>query len=139
MKQSMLALIVTILAVGMGQTGIAHADGLTRTPLMKKDLEGSPGKEVTVFIAQYEPGAKSGKHYHPGQEFIYVVSGHGIMEETGKPPVEMKPGVELYFQSDPLNPSYVHEATDLGGAAEGMKLLVVLITEKGQPLAYPAK
>ena len=60
------------------------------------------------------------------------------MEEVGKPPVEMKPGTELYFLSDPKNPSYVHEAIDLG-QTEGMKLLVVLITEKGQPLAYPPK
>jgi len=117
---------------------IAAADDLTRTVLMKKDLEGSPGKEVTIFIAQCRPGGRSGKHYHPGQEFIHVISGEGIMDETGKPPVEMKPGVQLYFASDPKNPSYVHEATDIG-KTEGMKLLVVLITEKGQPLAYPAK
>jgi hypothetical protein len=50
----------------------------------------------------------------------------------------MKPGTELYFLSDLKNPSYVHEAIDLG-QTEGMKLLVVLITEKGQPLAYPPK
>jgi quercetin dioxygenase-like cupin family protein len=117
----------------------AHAQqGLTRTVIMKKDLESDPKKEVTVFIAQYQPGARSGKHYHPGQEFIYVIEGEGVMEEVGKAPVEMKPGMMLYFQSDPSNPAYVHEATDLGKTA-GMKLLVTLITEKGQPLAYPLK
>ena len=140
MKRMVLTLLVASipLTLAVGASGNAYADDLTRTVLMKKDLEGSPGKEVTIFIAQYKAGAKSGKHYHPGQEFIYVVSGEGSMEETGKPPVEMKPGVELYFQSDPKNPSYVHEAID-HGKTEGMNLLVVLITEKGQPLAYPAK
>jgi quercetin dioxygenase-like cupin family protein len=113
-------------------------EGLTRTVLMKKDLEADPKKEVTVFIAEYKPGAKSGKHYHPGQEFIYVLEGQGVMEEVGKPPVEMKPGMLLYFQSDPANPAYVHEATNLNKTA-GMKLIVTLITEKGQPLAYPLK
>ena len=127
-----LTLFVIAIALLMGVSSrIASADDLTRTVLMKKDLDGSPGKEVTIFIAQYRPGG-------PGQEFIHVISGEGIMDETGKPPVEMKPGVQLYFASDPKNPSYVHEATDIG-KTEGMKLLVVLITEKGQPLAYPAK
>jgi quercetin dioxygenase-like cupin family protein len=129
---------VVVLGILLSQSGVAFADDLTRTVLMKKDLEGAPGKEVTVFLAEYKPGGKSGKHYHPGQEFIYVISGQGSMREAGKPAVEMKPGVVLYFQSDPKNPGYVHEATDLG-QTEGMKLLVILITEKGQPLAYPAK
>jgi quercetin dioxygenase-like cupin family protein len=113
-------------------------EGLTRTVISKKDLEADPKKEVTIFIAEYKPGAKSGKHYHPGQEFIYVLEGHGVMEEVGKASVDMKPGALLYFQSDPSNPGYVHEATNLSNI-EGMKLLVTLITEKGQPLAYPLK
>ena len=139
MKQALRMLVsMVVLGIVIGQGALAYADDLTRTVLMKKDLEGVAGKEVTVFMAEYKPGGKSGRHYHPGQEFIYVVSGNGKMEEVGKPPVDMKPGTVLYFQSDPKNPSYVHEATDLG-TTEGMKLLVILITEKGQPLAYPAK
>ena len=135
---SMGVAVIIFAILGIARPSAAFADDLTRTVLMKKDLEGSPNKEVTVFVAQYKPGGRSGKHYHPGQEFIHVVSGNGRMEEVGKPPAEMTPGTELYFQSDPKDPSYVHEAIDLG-TTEGMKLLVVLITEKGQPLAIPAK
>lgn len=130
----LLAIAIAVLSAGNSKA----QEGLTRTVLMKKDLEADPKKEVTVFIAEYKPGAKSGKHYHPGQEFIYVLEGQGVMEEVGKPPVEMKPGVLLYFQSDPSNPAYVHEATNSSKTA-GMKLVVTLITEKGQPLAYPLK
>jgi quercetin dioxygenase-like cupin family protein len=132
-----LALLSAIVVIAVSERAAAQ-EGLTRTVLMKKDLEADPKKEVTVFIAEYKPGAKSGKHYHPGQEFIYVLEGEGVMEEVGKAPVAMKPGVLLYFQSDPKNPAYVHEATNLSKTA-GMKLVVTLITEKGQPLAYPLK
>ena len=136
-------MLVVALVVGTslhwaGQPSANAQDGLTRTVISKKDLEADPKKEVTIFIAEYKPGAKSGKHYHPGQEFIYVLEGRGVMEEVGKAPVDMKPGVLLYFQSDPSNPAYVHEATNLSNT-ERMKLLVTLITEKGQPLAYPLK
>jgi quercetin dioxygenase-like cupin family protein len=113
-------------------------EGVTRTPILKQDLEADPSKEVTLFIADYKPGAKTGKHYHPGQEFIYVLEGHGVMEEVGKSPVDMKPGGAIYFRSDPKKPTYVHEATNLS-QADGMKLLVILITDKGQPLVYPVK
>ena len=83
-------ILTAVLALGMGITvwlggHVAAQEGLTRTVLMKKDLEADPKKEVTVFIAEYKPGAKSGKHYHPGQEFIYVLEGEGVMEEGRQP------------------------------------------------------
>jgi hypothetical protein len=65
-----------------------------------------------------------------------VLEGHGSMQEVGKSTVEMKPGVSIYFKSDPKKPAYVHEGVNVS-QSEGMKLLVVLITEKGQPHAYP--
>ncbi len=143
MKRLAVLLGVT-LAVGIGAgvigTTVLHAQqpSMKRTPILKTDLEGLPGKEGTMFLAEYEPGARSGKHYHPGHEFIYVLEGSGVMEEVGKPPVAMKPGVAFYFLSSPDKPSYVHEARNLS-TTEPMKLLVVLVTDKGQPLAYPVK
>ncbi len=128
------------IAVGVLGSGMLNAQqpGLTRTVILKTDLEGLAGKEGNMFIAEYKPGARSGKHYHPGHEFIYVLEGHGVMEEVGKPPVDLKPGVGLFFRSDPQKPTYVHEARNLSDA-DGMRLLVVLVTDKGQPLAYPVK
>jgi quercetin dioxygenase-like cupin family protein len=143
MKRIALLLSVT-LAVGIGAGVIgtmvlsAQQPSMKRTPILTTDLEGLPGKQGTMFLAEYEPAARSGKHYHPGHEFIYVLEGSGVMEEVGKPPAVMKPGVAFYFLSSPDNPSYVHEARNLS-TTEPMKLLVVLVTDKGQPLAYPVK
>jgi len=44
--------------------------------------------------------------------------------------------VAIYFQSDLDKPTYVHEGINLS-KTNGMKLLVILITEKGRPLAIP--
>ena len=130
------ALIATS-AIGVVGTQPANAQaGVTRTPILKKDLEADPKKEVTMFIAEYKPGARTGKHYHPGQEFIYCIEGQGVLEETGKSPVDLKPGVAIYFQSDPDKPTYVHEGINTS-KTDRMKLLVTLITEKGRPLAIP--
>ena len=132
-----LGLAVMVIAVAVIRVrSVSAQEGVVRTVILKQELEADTGKEVTMFVADYKPGAKTGKHYHPGQEFIYVLEGHGVMEEMGKAPVDMKPGVAIYFKSDPKKPAYVHEGTNLS-KTEGMKLLVILITEKGQPLAYP--
>jgi quercetin dioxygenase-like cupin family protein len=131
--------VIAVIAMGLlFERHVKAQDGVTRTVILKQALEADPTKEVTMFEAVYKPGASTGKHYHPGQEFIYVIEGHGSMQEKGKEPVEMKPGVSIYFRSDPTKPAYVHEGVNLS-KTDGMKLLVVLITEKGQPLAYPVK
>ena len=119
--------------------GLALAqEGVRRTVILKKPLEADPTKEVTTFVAEFKPGARTGKHYHPGQEFIYVMEGEGRIEEEGKPPVELKPGVGVYFQSDPAKPTYVHEGINVS-QTKPLKLVTTLITEKGQPLAIQVK
>ncbi len=143
MKRRVMLLGLTLFvgfAIGMAATRVLSAQqpSMKRTPILKTELEGLPGKEGTMFLAEYEPGARSGKHYHPGHEFIYVLEGSGVMEEVGKPPVAMRPGVAFYFLSSPERPSYVHEARNLS-ITDPMRLLVVLITDTGQPLAYPVK
>lgn len=142
MRRTAFVLALTLavgIAVGVIGSRVLNAQqGLTRTVILKTDLEGLPGKEGNMFVAEYTAGARSGKHYHPGHEFIYVLEGRGVMEEVGKPPVELKPGVGIFFRSDPDKPGYVHEAKNLSNT-DRMKLLVVLVTDKGQPLAYPVK
>jgi hypothetical protein len=66
----------------------------------------------------------------PGQEFIYAIEGHGSMQEVGKPAVEMKPSVSIYFKSAPTKLAYVHAGIN-DSNTDGMKLLVVLIQSKG--------
>jgi quercetin dioxygenase-like cupin family protein len=93
------------------------------------------GKEVTIYMAEIPPGARTGKHYHPGDEFIYVLEGSGVLEEQGKPAITLKPGIALHYVSAAEKAAYVHEAKNTSDTAP-LKVLAVLITEKGQPLVY---
>ncbi len=125
------------IVVGVVGTQVLSAQSvaITRTPLLKKDLAGVAGKEVTVFTGEIPPGARTGKHYHPGDEFIYVLEGSGVIEEQGKPPITLKPGMALHYTLPAEKAAYVHEAKNTSNSAP-LKMLVVLITEKGEPLAY---
>ena len=145
MKQTVVMLAV-VLAVGIaaGMVGCqgskarqeAVKEPVTLTVLFKTDLPG--GKEETVFLAEVAPGASTPRHYHPGQEFAYVLEGSGILEEEGKPPVTVKPGLSINNFSSPEKAAYVHWATNTS-KKDPQKWLVVLVTEKGYPLLIPVK
>jgi len=128
---SMLCAVIVLLIAGQSLA----QEGVTRNVILKKTLEADPTKEVLIFVAEFKPGARNGKHYHNGQEFIYVLEGEGRIEQEGKPPVDLKPGVAVYCQTDSAN---THEGINLS-KTNPLKLIATLIIEKGKPLAILAK
>ncbi len=138
------AMLTLALGVGIGvgmignQVLIAQQEGIKRTVIIRTDLAGLEGKEGLMWLAEIPPGGRTGKHYHPGHEFVYTLEGSGVLEEQGKPPVTLKPGVSFYLRSSSEKAEYVHEAINTS-KTEPLKLVAVLITEKGQPPAVPVK
>ncbi len=136
MKRTIVMLAV-MLAVGFvtgvfTERALIAQGGPNRTILLKTDMEGLPGKEANMVVLEFAPGVRSGKHYHPGDEFGYVLEGHGVLDKEGKS-VELKPGVSFYNSR-----SDVHEGRNLS-QTEPMKLLTVYITDKGSPVTVPVK
>ena len=116
-----------------GSAGSTQDEPIKRTVLFRGDLEGVPGKEIVVFVADLAPGAVGGKHYHPGPEFFYVLEGTLAHEPQGGSPHMMKTGT---FGSNPnkgihlvRNPSTTERA----------RAIDFLIAEKGQPIVIPIK
>src|SRR5277367_2653055 len=55
------------------------------TNLLTSDLAGwCDGKEVMIELVEAGPGT-SGKHYHPGHSFTWVIEGAETYELEGKP------------------------------------------------------
>jgi len=52
----------------------AQQAGIQRTDLVQRDL-GVPGREAVQVRVDFEPGAVSIKHSHPGEEVAYVLEG----------------------------------------------------------------
>jgi quercetin dioxygenase-like cupin family protein len=115
------------------QTLMAQQAPVTRTTLQQKDIEGVAGKEFVMYVADIIPGGVAGRHSHPGPEVAYVVEGSLIVEPDGQTPLTLKKGDSFH------NPAKaVHNAKN-GSATEPAKVLVVMIGEKGAPLATPVK
>jgi quercetin dioxygenase-like cupin family protein len=143
MKRTVVMLTLALAAgIALGMIGSqvlnAQQEPVKRTVLLKTDLAGIEGKEATMYLADIAPGAATPKHYHPGHEFAYVLEGSGVLEEDGKPPLTLKPGVSFYLRSSSEKAEYVHAAKNTS-TTNPLKILALLITEKGQPLAVPVK
>jgi len=60
--------------------------------VLRSSLAGTPGIEVIVSDVVIPPNAQVPRHYHPGEEFLYLIEGSAIHVEEGKPDLPMKAG-----------------------------------------------
>jgi len=127
--------IKAILAQGNppGSAGSGQEEPIKRTVLFRGDLEGTPGKEIVVFIADLAPGAVGAKHYHPGPEFFYVLEGTLAHEPEGASTHMMRTGA---FGSYPDKGVHIIKNPS---ATERARAIDFLVAEKGQPIVIPVK
>lgn len=125
------ALTVTGLATTLA-AGILFAQnpGLTRTLVGKADVS-IPGREAVVARVEVAPGAKAGRHTHPGDEISYVLEGETTLLVDGQPARVVKAGESFVVPA-----GVIHDAHNNG--AVPTKLVGVYVVEKGKPLASPA-
>ena len=118
-----------VLALAAGGL-FAQASGLTRTMVGKGDVS-VPGREAVVARVEVAPGAKAGRHTHPGDEISYVMEGEATLLIDGQAPRRVKAGESFVIPA-----GVIHDAHNDGSAP--IKLVGVYVVEKGKPLATPA-
>ena len=114
-------------AVGMSKGKGVLGQGQQRTVLSKTDLATAPGMEAIVLTVDGAPGLIGKKHYHPGDEFIYVTEGSLTLDVAGKGKVTLKKGETLHIPG-----RVVHQAINPSPAAP-FKVVTFGIFKKGQP------
>ena len=120
---------LALLMVGGGlvlQVVRAQQPGTKRTDLQRHDLS-VPGREVIQARVELDPGVASPKHWHPGEEIIYVLEGSLEYQVEGKPPVTLKAGDVLFIPA-----GTIHAAKNVG-SGNGAELATYVV-EKGKPL-----
>jgi quercetin dioxygenase-like cupin family protein len=124
---------VAVLIVASGLTlhvAQAQQPGIKRTDLQRHDLS-IPGREVIQARVELDPGVSFPKHWHPGEEIIYVLEGSLEYQVEGKPPVTLKAG-EVFF----IPAGTIHTAKNVG-SGPGAELATYVV-EKGKPLVVLA-
>lgn len=106
---------------------ITVSPGQVRTILTKADLEGCLGKEAVVLTVDGKPMLVGKKHYHPGDEFIYLEEGTLTLDVAGRGKVTLKKGEVIHIPG-----RVVHQATN-PDSNKPFKAVTFGVFEKGQP------
>ena len=103
----------------------AGADEVTLESLLKTELEVAEGIEVIVSKVDIPANTTLPKHWHPGEEFIYILEGEATLWQEGKDDITGKAGDVLKV---PLK--QVHTAIT---GEQGVSALVFRVHEQGEP------
>jgi quercetin dioxygenase-like cupin family protein len=123
-----LALILTAISAGVL---LSQNTGVQRTVVHKADVS-VPGREAVIARVEIAPGARAGRHTHPGDEISYVLEGEGEILVEGQPARKIKAGDGFVVPA-----GAIHDAHNTGPAP--LRLVGVYVVEKGKPLATPAQ
>ena len=129
MKTSMA--LVAVLSLTLGGVALYAnrappvLEGVSRKDLQRHDLAIS-GREVVQTEVTRAPGVFAPRHWHPGEEIVYMLEGELEYIIDGQPPVTLKAGEVLFIPA-----GAVHSARNVG-KGDGTELATYLL-EKGKP------
>ena len=132
-KLQSIGLVLAGVIAGALSVQALHAQGGTnRVELRKSDLTGYSGTEVIMATLEIEPGGTVPRHFHNGDEFLYVLEG-GSFQAPGQDPASFDPGMSLHFPREVAHGGF----TVVGD--KSLKVLTVQIVDKGKPLVELVK
>ncbi|MEL7109448.1 MAG: cupin domain-containing protein [Pseudomonadota bacterium] len=131
----MIRMIATLCA-GMALAGCAtpthtHSETETMRPppgsnlMMRAPITISDDLEVIISDVVIPPGATVPRHFHPGEEFLYVIEGSAVHVEEGKPDQILSAG-DAYV----IPPEAEHAPR---GGPDGARAIVFRVHKDGLP------
>jgi len=108
---------------------------IPHAPLLKTLVPRTENLEVAVYEAEYAPGGINPRHLHPEAITFHVVSGTGIWQEEGKPPVTLHAGESLFVPAGTIHSHWNPSTTDR------LRFLEFIVAEegKGRSILAPIK
>ena len=104
---------------------------ITHTLLLRSELPDTPGQEVIVWDTRYTPGALNPRHLHPAAITFHVLSGTGVWQEDGKPPVTLHAGDSLFVPAGTIHSHWNPSTT------EPLHFIEFVVAAKGEGRAIP--
>ena len=99
--------------------------------LMRTTLSGDESKAAIVATGVFAPGATTGRHTHPGDEYATVLEGELEILTDGQPPKRVRAG-EAYHNARDV----IHETRNVGEVAA--KVVSTFVIDKNQPIMKPS-
>jgi quercetin dioxygenase-like cupin family protein len=93
--------------------------------VLRAVLAENPDLEVIISDVIIPPNQSVPRHYHPGQEFLYLIEGTAVHVEQGQPDRPLKAG-DTYV----IPPRAIHSPR---GGPNGARAIVFRVHVKGEP------
>jgi len=93
--------------------------------VLRSPLSAFAGAEVIISDVVIPPNGQVARHYHPGEEFLYLIEGSAIHVEEGKADLPLEAG-----DSYAIPPRAIHAPR---GGPEGARAIVFRVHVAGQP------
>ncbi len=137
-----LALAGAIVIATLTIHSVGAQEQVKKLTLVKTDLAGVSGKQVTLIYEEVPPAPASlkkneypagSKHYHTGHAIVYMIDGSLVLDYEGQPTRTVGPGD--FFEELPGQVLQGKNAS----TTEWAKIIVFQVGEKGAPLDVKVK
>ena len=96
--------------------------------LLRESIAGVEGKEIIVSRVSFPPHTELPWHWHPGEEFFYVVEGSVTLKRRGEPD---SPAIQGDAQK--IAPQIIHTGST---GEQGAELVIFRVHAAGEPERY---
>lgn len=110
----------------------AQAEDVSVTPVLTMPLAGVPGKELSMSVIDYAPGAASPPHRHNADVFVYVLEGTVVMQVEGGESATLTVGQTFHEL-----PTDIHAVSRNASSTEPARFLAILVKGEGAPATVP--
>lgn len=97
--------------------------------VLRGPIQAAPGHQLVVGDLVMPAGGTIPRHYHHGEEFLYVIGGSAVVSRPGAPDVTLLPGQGLR-----IPPGTVHWGR---AGPDGVRAIASWVAADGQPLRVP--
>jgi quercetin dioxygenase-like cupin family protein len=105
--------------------------GVKLENLLKAELDGFAGAEVIVSRVTIPPHTSLPKHWHPGEEFGYVLEGSVVLWQDGKEDIVGTAGDVVKIPLKQVHTAFTRD--------EAATILVFRVHERGKPERIPVE
>ena len=96
--------------------------------LLRESIAGVEGKEVIVSRVSFPPHTELPWHWHPGEEFFYVIEGSVTLKRRGEPDV-----TAAQSGAQKIAPQIIHTGRT---GEQGAELVIFRVHAAGEPERY---
>ena len=109
----------------VAEAGMTQVSPMMFADLLTSQLKGVENTEVVVSITTVPPHTTLPTHWHPGEEFAYVLEGYFILHQEGK--------ADEFYRKGDVGIVPLKQVHTVSTQEEGATILIFRVHELGQP------